>query len=336
MTGKAKKQWVLSGFITVTALAGVGVWHALAATNTPDFEGRFPEHPPEVQALIERTLNNMVYVEGGAFMMGNVGFEVPEDDPNGEWLEMADSTRSYRIPFPGCSESCYPVHKVTLTGYYIHKYETVMRDFDLYTKTNGLPYIKADQRGKNPNMEPDRAVYLGVGWHAAQGYCLWLADLTGLPFDLPTEAQWEYAARSRGQAVKFATNTGEIELGVNYWDYSTGSFYSIEPVGMYPPNPLGLYDMTGNANEWVRDWYSPFAYQNGPRVDPTGPPDGDLWATHKLSRGFGRGNSNWRANLLYRRIPREIDFTSGNGFRCAIHSDQPLEALLAPEPDHAP
>nr|WP_051207171.1 formylglycine-generating enzyme family protein [Saccharospirillum impatiens] len=323
------------GGIGAMALAGVSIWYATAQTATPVFEGYFSEHSPEVQALIERTLANMVYVEGGSFMMGNVGYEVPEDDPNGEWLEMADGNMSYRIPFPGCGQSCFPVHKVTLSGYYIHKYETTIREYDLYTNTNDLPYIKADQRGKNPNMEPDRAVYLGVDWHAAQEYCLWLADLTGLPFDLPTEAQWEYAARSRGQAVKFATNTGDIELGVNYWDYSTGSYYSIESVGKYPPNPLDLYDMTGNANEWVRDWYSPFAYRQGSRVNPVGPPDGDRWNTRKLSRGFGRGNSDWNGNLLFRRLADEVDY-SGNGFRCAIHSERPLDLLLTGEPGTPP
>lgn len=320
----------LMGITAALASIAGGAWHALSSHSSPQFEGRFSEHPPVIQALIERTLENMVYVEGGSFMMGNVGYEVPEDNPQGEWLEMADGTRSYRVPFPGCSQSCYPVHKVTLSGYYIHKFETTMGEYDTYTLANDLPLVKADERGRNPNLEPDRAVYFGVDWHGANDYCQWLADETGLPFGLPTEAQWEYAARSRGKAVKFATDNGELEPGRNYRARGAegGKFYEIEPIGKYPPNPLGLYDMTGNANEWVRDWYSPYTYRQGHRIDPTGPPDGDLWATHKVSRGFGRQNSDWRENLVFRRLPKSVDYTSGNGFRCAIHSDQRLEALL--------
>ena len=283
--------------------------------------------PADVESLIEITMSNMVFVEGGSFMMGNIGYEVPEDDPNGTWVTMEDGRKSYRIPFPGCSNSCYPIHKVTLSSYYINKFETTIGEYDLYTQANELPLVHEGQRGINDNFLPDRAVYLGVDWNGANAYCQWLGEITGLPFNLPTEAQWEYAARSRGQAVRFATDNGEWDFGRNALDRTSGRFNDIEAVGSYPPNPLGIYDMTGNANEWVRDWYYPKAYKEGDRVDPAGPADGDLWNTAKLSRGFSRQHSDWNGRVVFSRIPKDIDYTAGNGFRCSIDSPLSMKEL---------
>ena len=90
--------------------------------------------------------------------------------------------------------------------------------------------------------------------------------------------------------------------------------------------------MTGNANEWVRDWYSPFTYgeYEGPeQVNPTGPADGDVWNTRKLSRGFGRQHSDPSQINVFTRLPTDIEFTAGNGFRCAINTDTPPKELSA-------
>jgi formylglycine-generating enzyme len=70
--------------------------------------------------------------------------------------------------------------------------------------------------------------------------------------DLPTEAQWEYAARSRGKVVAHATNSSDFEYGVNYRDLR--KIWHPMPVGSWPPNPLGIYDMTGNVDEWTLDF----------------------------------------------------------------------------------
>lgn len=279
-----------------------------------------------VADLVERTLDNMVYVEGGSFMMGDIGYEVPESDPDGAWVTMEDGQRSYRKPF-GCSASCYPVHKVTLTGYYLYKYEVTYGEYDVYSQTHDLPLVYEEDRGDTEEwIVPEQPVVLGVNWHQAQAYCQWLGELTDLPVDLPTEAQWEYAARSRGKAVSFATDNGEMEPGRNY--RPKGHHYYPDPPGTYPPNPLGLYDMTGNVNEWVRDWYDPLYYEKSPELNPQGPADGALHNIRKVSRGFGRANSNWYANLVFRRIADKPDTDGGgNGFRCAIHSDQPLPKL---------
>ncbi|GGX70831.1 formylglycine-generating enzyme family protein [Saccharospirillum salsuginis] len=284
-------------------------------------QGKAP--PEDVDALIERTLDNLVYVEGGSFMMGDIGYEVPESDPNGEWVTMADGSESYRRPF-GCGPDCSLAHKVTLSGYYINKYETTYGEYDVYTEANGLPMVHEDRRGKSKAVVPEKPVYIGVDWYGARDYCLWLGEITGMAFDLPTEAQWEYAARSRGRAVRYATNNDKIETGKNYRSREAEAFVTDVP-GRYPPNPLGLYDMTGNVNEWVRDWYSLRYYEESPELDPQGPEYDNLYATQKFSRGFGTANSDWSRNLVYRRIadPPEND-GNGNGFRCALYSEKPL------------
>src|SRR5690606_4851307 len=117
--------------------------------------------------------------------------------------------------------------------------------------------------------------------------CDWLGQLTGLPFALPTEAQWEFAARSRGQNTPYATDTGRVEKDPylrpprEYIDPSTppkgnalvhsSATFERRPVGSYPPNPLGLYDMTGNVAEWTRDWFQEDYYQRISKHNPAGP-----------------------------------------------------------------
>ncbi|AJQ97923.1 formylglycine-generating enzyme family protein [Gynuella sunshinyii] len=276
-------------------------------------------YSPEVKALIKQTLKHMVYVEGGSFVMGDVGYEVPETNPQGEWVPMADGSMSYRMPF-GCDMDCIERHKVTLSGFYLNQYETTYAEYDTYTEANGLPLVREDLRGRSRFIEKEYPVNLGVNWYDAQAYCQWLGKITGLPFDLPTEAQWEYAARSRGMAVRYATDNGELEPGRNYRPHHHG--IQPDPPGTYPPNPLGLYDMTGNVNEWVRDWYIPNYYLHSPEKNPIGPSEERSGV--KVSRGFGTANSDWTANTVFRRISRPPEFTGGNGFRCAIHSEEPL------------
>jgi formylglycine-generating enzyme required for sulfatase activity len=95
----------------------------------------------------------------------------------------------------------------------------------------------------------------------SQDYCHWLGEKTGLPLDLPTEAQWEYAARNRGGYVLFATDNGNYEIGKNIANNEQKIHFSGLPlfsfiIGKFPPTPLGLYDMAGNGVDWINDWYA--------------------------------------------------------------------------------
>jgi sulfatase modifying factor 1 len=223
---------------------------------------------PKYQPLVDRTLKNMVFVEGGSYMMGDQ--KNTHIDVFGEEV--------YNYYFPGETDN-KPAHKVTLDGYYMGKFEVTYEEHDIFTAAIGRePTNKRDwdriwnkETGElsreisRERRAPENPA--GVSWHGAEEYCEWLGDQTGLPFDLPTEAQWEYAARSRGKLVPFATDTGYIERGVNY----PPSMDNPLPPGNFPPNPLGLYDMSGNAYEWVQDWYDPEYYSHSPEHNPQGP-----------------------------------------------------------------
>lgn len=206
----------------------------------------------ERQWLTDRVRQQLVFVEGGTFRMGDVGHTDAE---------------GYVSYFTGDSDT-HPVHEVTLDSFSIQKYETTYAEFDLYSKAMGEEVIAANRRHLK-HRQPEYAAW-GMTWHQARGYCQWLGSLLDLPMDLPTEAQWEYAARSRGLAVAHATDNGDIEYGRNYRDPRIIDHEM--PPGSWPPNPLGLYDMTGNVSEWVLDWYGPYTPE--PKTNPTGPAEG--------------------------------------------------------------
>jgi len=172
-------------------------------------------------------------------------------------------------------------------------------------------------------------------WQTAQDYCRWVGELTGLPMDLPTEAQWEYAARSRGQFFAIPTDDGTINYGKNLpygkEEKKLSPMGSLDryPIGLFPPNPLGLFDMSGNGLEWVKDWYAEDAYSQAPSRDPQGPTTG----TQKVTRSWG-GSDLAIGVAVWRRkespMPMEKDDETGKqvpspsayapALRCAVNT----------------
>ena len=142
--------------------------------------------------------------------------------------------------------------------------------------------------------------------------------------DLPTEAQWEYAARARGTLLVFATDNGKEEPGRNFPTYKeiekiVGDGAGQLPVGLYPPNPLGLYDLGFNGYEWTTDWYAEDYYARSPEKDPRGPESG----TRKVFRSLTNDGNDHPA-MTFRRDARVMLLANsptdvGNsafGFRC--------------------
>ncbi|ADV50346.1 Sulphatase-modifying factor protein [Cellulophaga algicola DSM 14237] len=235
---------------------------------------------PEQEQILEDVKANFVFVEGGTFIMGN-------NDYHYTTLE----------------------HQVTLDSYSISKYETTLKEFDLYTELNNLELINHDYRNQE-DMGPDYGA-IGMNWYQAQSYCQWLGEQLNLPIDLPTEAQWEYAARSRGLNVEHATDSGKIEGGVN-------DNYGVDTkVGIYPPNPLGIYDMSGGRPEWTNDWLA--LYSKEPVVNPRF--DSIVSGTVKVIRGFHK-----LSNSVYIRSSREPEQDGfGGGFRCVCNQKTEIE-----------
>lgn len=145
--------------------------------------------------------------------------------------------------------------------------------------------IKARGYEEDKERYPDRfaeELPAAVSWLDAKAFCQWLGEQSDRNVDLPTEAQWEYAARSGGKPLRHATDNGKLEPGRNISEANDpalalyGNDQDIpEPPGLYPPNPLGLYDMSANVNEWVNDYYQADYYQHSERVNPKGPETGE-------------------------------------------------------------
>jgi formylglycine-generating enzyme required for sulfatase activity len=252
------------------------------------------------------------------------------------------NAEKYQIQHMYCYTNEAPVHKVTLDSFHLNKYEISYYEYDLFTKAVKRLFIKAwyinpSEWGQSRSYESARRRFSGVrtgempaaiDWFQATVYCRWLGAVTGLPIDLPTEAEWEYAARNRGQDFPYATDNGKIELGRNYPSEEENNLH---PVNSFIPNPLGLYNMSFNSEEWVSDWFDESYYKHSQVLNPQGPDHG----SQKIQRGGVAGN-NPEFNHNFVRVGRDIDYTHDtermemfnfeegsaaltDGARCAIH-----------------
>jgi len=203
-------------------------------------------------------------------------------------------------------ENSYPTSKVTLTDYLIARYEVTQEQWEC-VMGNNPSYFK----GKNKPVT-------NVSWEDCQAYVQELKRITSIPFQLPTEAQWEFAARG-GKNSKGYNFAGSNSLDKIGW-YSDNSDNTIHDVGLKEPNELGLYDMSGNVWEWCLDYYS--NYNSKTKKDPVGPEKG----TDRVYRG-GSYNEKAKANnygysdfWVYARGADKPSATYSNvGFRLVIN-----------------
>lgn len=137
----------------------------------------------------------------------------------------------------------------------------------------GAPYVWRDGP---PPERADHPVTL-VRYEDATAYCVWLATQTGKPFRLPTEAEWEKAARGGAESKRYPWGDRLERNMANFLtDPAMKASHGTQPVRSYPPNALGLFDMAGNVWEWVYDWYDSRYYATAVGRNPTGPPVGQL------------------------------------------------------------
>lgn len=197
-------------------------------------------HAPALPLPIQKLLDDMVFVQGGSFMMGS-------DDEEAYYDEK-------------------PVHEVHLKDYYIGKYPVTQGQWQAVMGSNPSHFNTCPQC---PVEE--------ISWHDCQNFLKKLNRMTGQRFQLPTEAQWEYAARGgqlgRTQNYKYAGGNNLNNVG---W-YQGNSDGRTQPVGGKAANALGLHDMSGNVWEWCRDLYDEKYYaqfKGKTAVDPLGPTRG--------------------------------------------------------------
>ncbi|WP_095171835.1 SUMF1/EgtB/PvdO family nonheme iron enzyme [Pseudomonas sp. Irchel 3H3] len=290
-------------------------------------EQKYPKLSTEVRGKLLNTvvqsLDNMVFVEGGEFQMGDFGWPYDDDPTNMcDWPCGVDPERMGHISMDGDDDF---VHPVKLSSYSLSKFQTTLGDFDLFFIAHGKPLFDAENRKREDLKEIIYAPKLPApvqSWQEAKDYCGWLGALSGFSVDLPTEAQWEYAARNRGQHVAFSTDNGSLNYGRNFPASGKGERLTFA-VDSFVPNPLGIYSLSGNATDWVNDWYDKDYYRVSPLINPAGPETGTL----RIRRGSGYGEDPLLSASTVRRWadePVRKRHAPGYSFRCSVQSDQPL------------
>ena len=196
----------------------------------------------------------------------------PATSTLGEWKDPTMGMEFVRVeggtfqmgcgPWAGeCKPNESPLHEVTVSGFWIGKYSVTQGQWQKVMGSNPSGFKK----GVNYPVET-------VSWDDAKQFIQKLNGMSGFRFRLPTEAEWEYAARSGGKAEKYA---GGSDVDAVAW-YSSNSGKSTHPVGTKAPNGLGIYDMSGNVFQWCEDLYDENAYGKGQRDNPISNSGGSL------------------------------------------------------------
>ena len=352
ITGLSANDITLSGVTGVTkgTLSGAGPTYTLpisgftsggTLTVTVAKAGyNISDSPKPVAIYYFFDLNlEMVHVPGGSFQMG------------GDGQSTGDGTDSI------------PVHTVTLTGFYMGKYEVTQAQWQAVMGTTIQQLQTAASDGTTNYGRGDNYPVYYVSWYNALVFCNKLSVMEGLTpayrinnstnpddwgtvptnFDaawnavevvngstgyrLPTEAQWEYAAKGGDGSPGNYTYAGSNTVDDVAW-YSTNSGNTAHTVGTKAANGLGLYDMSGNVYEWCWDWYG--NYSSGPQTDPTGAPSPSATGTVRVMRGGSRNNTEAQyIRSAFRNYNAPISRNNTRGFRVLRPSETPPATIIS-------
>jgi formylglycine-generating enzyme required for sulfatase activity len=301
-----------------------------------------PPIPDEVQQSSEEDSQAMVRIQGGTFWMGSA------PDETCEW----DSIFKVEFCLPERNADYAPRHQVTVKDFWLDSHEVTNQEFERFVQSTAYTGSKEPSGSRSALIETSSLFFgkkwevekidhadwkqpdghpmadsriaeslpvVQVSWYDAQAYCQWQEKR------LPTEAEWEYAARA-GSTTRhwWGENIPEQLRVANLPDASLKTRFDLEPVfpdyhdgssrlssvGSYQPNGWGLYDMAGNAWEWTADWYDMAYYQHSPEINPLGPSTG----TQKVRRG-GSWLQYTAITSRGKQAPENSD--DQTGFRCA-------------------
>jgi iron(II)-dependent oxidoreductase len=222
----------------------------------------------------------MVQIPAGWFLMGS-----PEGE--GGWEE-------------------HPQHKVWVDAFWIDRCEVTNAQYEKFMKATGH---SAPAYWNDDNLNKPEQPVVGVSWDDAVAYAQWAGKR------LPTEAEWEKAARGGLVGKRYPWGNDSSHSNANYrgtggrdrWEYTS-------PVGSFPPNGYGLYDMAGNVWEWVADWCDGNYYRSSPERNPKGPNTGQ----RRVLRGWSWDSPPYYLRCAYRSYDRVPTYSSDDiGFRCA-------------------
>ena len=200
-----------------------------------------------------------------------------------------------------------PVHHVYLNAFYMDKYEVMVGQYARFLEATDMEE-PPDWYIMNQPQHQKRPV-VNVDWEDAVMYCKWAGKR------LPTEAEWEKAARGTDGRIYPWGNEAPTRLHANYGRKEWNNHLALVPVGSFEEgrSPYGIYDMAGNAWEWVSDWYDYDYYQNSPRRNPIGPATGDS----KVVRGGSWLYISEFLRSAHRFAAQPTNKHFGYGFRCA-------------------
>ena len=252
-------------------------------------------------------IDGMVFVEGGIFSMGN---NYGKNDEK-------------------------PVHTVTLSSYYMSKCEVSVGQYRQFVRATGYR-TKAEQEGwvtawngtawdtkhnvwwehdaagNKRTAAQDNEPVLYLTWDDAVKYCEWLSSASGKHYRLPTEAEWEYAARGGKKSHGYVYSGSNTITNVGWCADNGGN--KTHAAGKKSANELGIYDMTGNVIEYTSDWYSETYYGSANEVNPTGP----LTGKAKVARGGGWNSKAPDSRVTDRHYDETWSRCNYNGFRVAM------------------
>jgi len=248
-------------------------------------------HEEEVTYWVNTVGMEFVSLPAGQFLMGQA--RVPDAEP-AHWVNI---TRP-------CFMGAYEVTRA--------QYEAVTGKI-------------APTRGEPPLA--NHPVYL-IDWEESVAFCRLLSEREGLPYRLPTEAEWEYAYRAGTMTRTYMGDRDPKELASIFYRPDAVAAgdrhaprYHPEPVGTFPANPFGLFNMAGNAWEWCQDWYAADYYARSPTDDPPGPPAGTMHVRRGGSYDTGRGGC-----LSWARVPPSAAERRA-GFRVVLPHDAVYNAV---------
>lgn len=254
------------------------VWEIATEKNTPEaykkYQTDFPngrhyeEAATKIKALEQvkggDAADGLVFVKGGTFTMGCTSEQGSD-----------------------CGSDEKPAHQVTVSDFYLGKYEVTVKEYMAFVNETRTHYPEWLESGSEYHistgtkdyykklgdaLQKDANPIVGISWNDATAYCEWLSKKTGRTYRLPTEAEWEYAARGGGSSgmTKYAGSNSLDEVA---WYFSNSGSIT-HPAGSKKANELGLFDLSGNIWEWCSDWYG--SYSSGAQNNPAGPTTGSI------------------------------------------------------------
>lgn len=254
-----------------------------------------PEPSPETSAAAPRIEEpRCVLIPGGYFLMGS---DCGQDEER-------------------------PVHRLWVDAFEMAVFQVRNRDYAVFLEATGHP---APKHWSDPDFNHPEQPVVAVNWMEAVKYCDWLSRVTGRRYRLPTEAEWERAARGGREGLAYPWGNEPPAEWPEYRERWGGEVRGPLPVGRGTPNPYGLHDVSENVHEWCSDWFGRDYYSHWPERNPGGPETG----TRRASRG-----GSWRHQIKVSRcsarssIPPLFQYAD-YGFR-VVRDCAPGRGALAP------